>query len=988
LVAVETTDLDGYYHFSGVMPGRYYLQFPVSASGGLALSPNGQSVDATSDSDPDPETGMTAVFEAYAGLDDDTRDAGYHQPPATIRGTAWHDVNKNGIREAGDDAIAGVTVLLQDVATDLDVAGAVTDAQGNYEFSGLASQAWRVEFTRYAGDVGQYQLTAQDAGGDDLVDSDVSVSDLRTHSVTPVNGQVMVLDAGYKDVRLGLGNGVFKDYNGSGTFNAGEGVMDVRVELYNNNEPLELVKFTTTSVGGTYYFNDLAPGDYFVKIPAEQFQDGGPLTGWVSLPGEGVDDQLDDNLGENGEDAAYPAGSGIRSNVVHLASGTEPRSSPGTETGRENTADNTDDFHIDLTVDFGFTPGMTLGNLVFEDLDGNGVFTPGEGVGRVALELYGEGMAPGEDRPLGTVTTDADGLYQFTGLKEGAYVVHVAADNFSPLSRLGATASLTEYGAASGADDGVDENGIDSTDEARYGVSSAPVVLIAHEAPTAADGETGQGSAADDLADDMGDLTVDFGFRKSPPGSYSTWLSRGGAGGGAGLPGGDADQDGWPNALEYFFNLPTDSPTAMQQPMTMSADPESGRIKLSVVFNPRAGEASPSLEFRPFLNGENGEWTSVIFNGSTRTTLPDGMVRVTWEDLEALPGMAGGSGFVRLSVGFDTDGDGNPDGNYPAGMLGWRERTHRAGLASTGFSLLKPSLFRGTVSENTAVPGGVALTFGAAAGGDMAGLLGAGLPCYAEVASGPWTGHRFEVRESAASGNVLELQSAAPLNTLAAVPDLTGALVVLREHWTLNEVFPPAEFVASTSPSTSDRVMRFTRPSFTNFWLLNLDGTRRWVKSDDLFLTDAGKLPIPPGEGLFMERTGVAQGVLDIGEVRTHRMARNLTAGNSLVTSGWPVEGSPRSWGLLGTDGFFGSNNPALADAFQIWQADTEGGQRAMRGYFLLDAGAPWQYWAAKSDAELLNQDDAPLFAPGQAIFLQTHAPVTAGYEPCPLPAE
>ena len=78
-VQTATTIFDGSYSFSSVAPGRYYVQFTKS---GFTFSPQDKTVD-TADSDADPATGKTAVFEVSAGEAKDDIDAGFYQP-ATI----------------------------------------------------------------------------------------------------------------------------------------------------------------------------------------------------------------------------------------------------------------------------------------------------------------------------------------------------------------------------------------------------------------------------------------------------------------------------------------------------------------------------------------------------------------------------------------------------------------------------------------------------------------------------------------------------------------------------------------------------------------------------------------------------------------------------------------------------------------------------------------------------------------------------------------
>src|SRR5205807_2270219 len=76
----------------------------------------------------------------------------------------------------------------------------------------------------------------------------------------------------------------------------------------------------------------------------------------------------------------------------------------------------------DLTVDFGYYKPLTVGDLVWQDSNGNGIQDSGEpGIAGVTVKLY-QGSTL-----LSTTTTGATGAYQFSGLAPGSYTVQVDA---------------------------------------------------------------------------------------------------------------------------------------------------------------------------------------------------------------------------------------------------------------------------------------------------------------------------------------------------------------------------------------------------------------------------------------------------------------------------------------------------------------------------------------------------------------------------------
>lgn len=139
---------------------------------------------------------------------------------------------------------------------------------------------------------------------------------------------------------------------------------------------------------------------------------------------------------------------------------------------------------------------LSIGNRVFLDSDGDGVFTKtvDATIGNVLVSLYrdldGDGVADGS--AIATSTTCGCGLYGFTGLAAGDYIVVIGQANFD----RGALAGLYSLGGAGDANDGVDadDNGIAGA----LGIQSGTI----------------------HLTDDMpggGTWAVDFGFTDVAP---------------------------------------------------------------------------------------------------------------------------------------------------------------------------------------------------------------------------------------------------------------------------------------------------------------------------------------------------------------------------------------------------------------------------------------------------------------------------------------
>jgi len=309
---------------------------------------------------------------------------------------------------------------------------------------------------------------------------------------------------------VAIGNRVwFDDGAGGGTANDGiqngseAGVSGVTVLLFDSSDTQ--VRSTTTSANGYYFFDNLAPGSYYVKIPASAFGAGQPLQGYLSSTG--ADSGTVTDLNDNGIDNAAPATNGIRSNTFALAVGTMPTGED--QTGYTGTLlDNS----VNATNDFGFVAANTLvaiGNRVWID---NGAGTGGvandgiqngteAGVSGVTVLLFDSSNAQ-----VGTTTTDAGGYYYFDILKPGSYYVRIPASEFATGRPLAGYLSST--GADSGTVIDLNDNGIDNAAPVTNGIQSNTFTLAVGTMPTGED----QTAYTGGLPDANVNATDDFGF--------------------------------------------------------------------------------------------------------------------------------------------------------------------------------------------------------------------------------------------------------------------------------------------------------------------------------------------------------------------------------------------------------------------------------------------------------------------------------------------
>ncbi|MEW6085140.1 MAG: sortase [Chloroflexota bacterium] len=493
------------------------------------------------------EGGGSSTFGKAAGLGD--IEGFCFAAPIEIGNRVWLDADNDGVQDAGETPIAGVTVELYDQIGNL-IATAVTDSSGAYFFSsGLGtSTSNHIYLIDELNPNSQYEiriplgqpslvgltLTTNDANGntEDQRDSDGVVSGL--NAVIPITtgnpgDNDHTFDFGFTG-SYSLGNRVWLD-DGTGGGGADNGIQDggeagianVVVNLYEDNDNNgapdgPAVATTTTDANGYYRFDNLNAGGYIVEIAASNFNTGNPLFALASSSVDETNPNADVDETDNGIGTTPDALNGIRSNTVELGP-------PGPAEPLNEDAPNgqgAPDDRANMTVDFGFVPSYSIGNRVWFDTDNDSLRDIGieVGVAGVIVELHSVD-ALGNFTLVGTTTTDANGYYRFDGLAAGDYVVVLPEDNFTSggalvgywssgtsLDGTGNTIETTAALANTDIDD--DDNGTLQNAGTFAGAVVSSVTTLGpglSEPTNEPDAPLGQGAI-----DERANMTVDFGF--------------------------------------------------------------------------------------------------------------------------------------------------------------------------------------------------------------------------------------------------------------------------------------------------------------------------------------------------------------------------------------------------------------------------------------------------------------------------------------------
>jgi uncharacterized repeat protein (TIGR01451 family) len=307
---------------------------------------------------------------------------------ASIGDRVWVDVDGDGLQEAGEPGLADVTMYLKDGdGAVLDTV--VTDASGLYHFYGLATN---VAYTVVCG--------VDSVGHGYLPSTPVSL----IVTLTTLGEQYTDADFGLQPPGAASIDGrVWLDADEDGTQDAGEsGVSNLTVQLYldvNTNGTLDgsdfFLQTALTGTNGTYVLSGLRTNAYLVQV------DGASLVS-----------------------SSY-GGSGALSNAMDFVGGVTPHPVEITTTNQAYTG-----------ADFGYNWCGQIGDRVWWDDDRDGLYDAGEEpISHAYVLFYCDVNSNGVldllngDFQISATPTSTNGLYLFSNLPPGHYLVDVYEDS-------------------------------------------------------------------------------------------------------------------------------------------------------------------------------------------------------------------------------------------------------------------------------------------------------------------------------------------------------------------------------------------------------------------------------------------------------------------------------------------------------------------------------------------------------------------------------
>jgi uncharacterized repeat protein (TIGR01451 family) len=315
---------------------------------------------------PIPGSNTTDVIPVTLGTTDLVNNNFGEIKPSSISGRVFEDLNNNGIFDAGENPIAGVSVNMGGAAAQI----AITDAQGYYTFNNLLPGNYSLKPTDPSG-----YLDGKDHIG---TLGGTLVNGMATGINLPSGGQGSSYDFGYIKPAA-LSGTAYEDVDGNGVFNPGDNIL-----------PGVPVNITGTITGG---------GNYSQTVITDA--NGGYSIGNL-LPG------------------SYSAGVTTPSGYVAA------KANAGT-TGGIATTNQITNIPVPFGANsqnnnFGAVKPTTLSGFVYQDNDTNGNKNAGDtGITGATVTLTGtDSYGNSVNR---TATTDANGFYSFTTLVPGSYTI-------------------------------------------------------------------------------------------------------------------------------------------------------------------------------------------------------------------------------------------------------------------------------------------------------------------------------------------------------------------------------------------------------------------------------------------------------------------------------------------------------------------------------------------------------------------------------------
>lgn len=481
VVASTTTDADGFYEFTNLLPDTYSV-FEVQPDGWI----DGKDTLGSVATSAGPTLQGTATDDALLSIELLSGDVGtnynFGERLGSLAGRVHVDLDEDCLQDPGEQSLQGVLITLQNQSGQTWTT--TTDANGEYRFDDLLAGTYTVIESQPTGYFNGRQSVGSGSGQSDAANQISGIAIDASH--------LDLVDYNFCEHVGSISGFVYHDRDNDGLREPTEGEEAISaVEVTLLDDQGQQVATTVTDVDGFYSFDSLAPGTYtVVESQPDRWIDGkdtvGTLGGAVTndrqdaivLPQDAVDPAQRHgeryNFGERqgslegfvfsdpNHDCVMNQGDSPIANVSitlvdqtgqqwttttdadgryrfeDLMAGdyTVIQNQPasffsggqvvGNGTGDPSVSNRISAIEIgaDLTdlVDYNFCEHLgAISGYVYHDRDDDGIREPNQSEEAIAgVELI---LLDSQGNAVGTTTTDVDGYYQFTSLGPDVYAV-------------------------------------------------------------------------------------------------------------------------------------------------------------------------------------------------------------------------------------------------------------------------------------------------------------------------------------------------------------------------------------------------------------------------------------------------------------------------------------------------------------------------------------------------------------------------------------
>ncbi len=261
VVTNSVNDISGIFRFTNLKVTDYYLVFEFPEEYIIADPDVG---DDLTDSD---ITGLfgegsTDLFAIPSGGIVNTVNGGAYLP-ASIGNEVWMDENEDGIRDADEQGVPNIEVIIfRSFGVPFDTT--FTDDNGSYQFENLKQGLYFIQFMIPQ----EFTISPSDQGIDDNVDSDADNTGTTPLISLAHGADLESVDCGIFSSMASLRSVVWNDSNGDGMRQNQEArIPGIRVVLLDDLG--NLIGSTETNSLGLYAFQEIREGEYKIFVNLE-----------------------------------------------------------------------------------------------------------------------------------------------------------------------------------------------------------------------------------------------------------------------------------------------------------------------------------------------------------------------------------------------------------------------------------------------------------------------------------------------------------------------------------------------------------------------------------------------------------------------------------------------------------------------------------------------------------------------------------------------